>query len=45
MLNVVLTIVQGFLALFFLGAAIPKITGRGLQRWTGFSALPHPLVI
>jgi DoxX-like protein len=45
MVNLTLWIVQGFLALFFLGAAIPKITGRGLQQWIGFSALPHSLVI
>ena len=36
---------QGFLALFFLGAGAPKPIGRGLQRWTGFSDLPRPMVV
>src|SRR2546422_575397 len=44
-LNLVLWSVQGFLALFFLAAGAPKIIGRGLERWTGFSDLPRPLVI
>src|SRR5215475_9739564 len=43
MVNVVLWIVQVFLALFFLGAAYPKLTGRGLELWTGFSNLPRGL--
>ena len=45
MLNLTLWIVQIFLALFFIGAAIPKITGRGLEQWIGFSDLPRPLVL
>src|SRR5438445_3559725 len=45
MLNLVLWSVQGFLALFFLAAGAPKIIGRGLEKWTGFSNLPRPLVI
>ena len=44
-LNVVLWSVQGFLALFFLAAGAPKLVGRGLDRWTGFSDLARPLVI
>jgi drug/metabolite transporter superfamily protein YnfA len=44
-LNVVLWSVQGFLALFFLAAGAPKLIGRGLERWTGFSALPRPMVV
>ena len=36
---------QIFLALFFLGAAFPKLTGRGLERWRGFSNLPRGLVL
>jgi len=44
-LNVVLWSVQGFLALFFFAAGIPKITGRGVDRWTGFSDLPRALVL
>jgi hypothetical protein len=45
MTNVVLWNVQIFLALFFLGAAFPKLTGRGLERWRGFSNLPRGLVL
>jgi len=41
LLNAVLWGVQGFLALFFLAASIPKITRRGIERWTGFADLPH----
>src|SRR6059036_1509165 len=45
LLNVVLWSVQGLLALFFLAAGAPKVIGRGLERWTGFSDLPHPMVV
>src|SRR5438876_9102092 len=45
MLNLVLWSVQGFLALFFLAAGAPKLIGRGLERWTGFSELARPLVV
>src|SRR5438094_9628809 len=44
-LNLVLWSVQVFLALFFLAAGAPKLIGRGLERWTGFSDLPRPLVV
>ena len=44
-LNVVLWSVQVFLALFFLAAGAPKILGRGMERWTGFSDVPRPLVV
>ena len=44
-LNLVLWSVQGFLALFFLAAGAPKLIGRGLERWTGFSELARPLVV
>jgi uncharacterized membrane protein YphA (DoxX/SURF4 family) len=44
-LNIVLWSVQGFLALFFLAAGAPKIFGRGLEKWTGFSDLPRSQVI
>ena len=40
MLNLVLWSVQGLLALFFLAAGAPKIVGRGLEQWTGFSDQP-----
>ncbi len=45
LLNPVLWSVQGFLAIFFLAAGAPKILGRGIERWTGFSDLARPLVI
>ncbi len=45
MSNLVLWGVQGFLALFFLAAGAPKLIGRGLERWTGFSELPRPMVV
>jgi hypothetical protein len=44
-LNLVLWSVQGFLALFFLAAGAPKLIGRGLEQWTGFSDVPRPQVI
>src|ERR671935_994558 len=44
-LNLVLWSVQGFLALFFIAAGAPKLIGRGLERWTGFSDLPRPQVV
>ena len=43
--NVVLWTVQGFLALFFIAAGAPKLFGRGLERWTGFSNLPRAEVV
>src|SRR6266540_2339577 len=44
-LNPVLWSVQLFLAIFFLAAGAPKLIGRGIERWTGFSDLPRPLVV
>ena len=44
-LNLVLWSVQAFLALFFLAAGAPKLIGRGIERWTGFSDLPRPQVV
>jgi DoxX-like family len=45
LLNLVLWSVQVFLALFFLGAGAPKILGRGMERWTGFSEMPRSQVV
>jgi hypothetical protein len=45
LLNLVLWGVQGFLALFFVAAGTPKLLGRGIERWTGFSDLSRPLVV
>lgn len=44
-LNPVLWSVQIFLALFFLAAGAPKLVGRGIERWTGFSDLSRPQVV
>jgi hypothetical protein len=44
-LNSVLWSVQGVLALFFLAAGAPKILGRGIEKWTGFSDLPRAQVV
>jgi hypothetical protein len=43
--EIILWSMQGFLAAFFLAAGAPKLIGRGLERWTGFSELPGPLVV
>src|SRR5947207_15606876 len=43
--HIVLWSVQGFLALFFLAAGAPKLIGRGMERWTGFSDLPRAQVV
>lgn len=45
MLETTVWIAQSFLALFFLGAGIPKIIGRGIDRWIGFDEIPRPLTI
>lgn len=44
-LDLVLSCAQGFLALFFLLAGAPKIFGRGIERWVGFSDLSRYLVV
>ncbi|TCM40437.1 DoxX family protein [Kribbella sp. VKM Ac-2568] len=44
-LHVVLWTAQGFLALFFLAGGVPKVVGRGIDRWTGFADLPRAQVI
>lgn len=43
--NLVLWSVQGLLAFFFLLAGAPKIIGRGIDRWTGFSDVPRHMVV
>lgn len=45
MVHVVIWSVQGLLAFFFFAAGAPKVIGRGLDRWTGFSELPRGLVV
>lgn len=43
MLTTTLWAAQTILALFFLFAGLPKILGRGIDRWTGFDDVPRPL--
>ncbi|MGH7627477.1 MAG: DoxX family protein [Gemmatimonadaceae bacterium] len=43
--NLVLWSVQSFVAVFFISAGTPKVLGRGLERWTGFSDLPRTEVV
>jgi len=43
--DVTVWIAQTFLALFFLAAGLPKLAGRGLERWVGFDDLARPLVV
>lgn len=45
MLDTTLWVAQGFLGLFFLAAGLPKVIGRGIERWVGFDRLARPLVI
>ncbi|PUB25977.1 DoxX-like protein [Promicromonospora sp. AC04] len=45
MLTTTLWAAQIILALFFLFAGLPKILGRGIDRWTGFDDVPRPLTI
>jgi uncharacterized membrane protein YphA (DoxX/SURF4 family) len=44
-LDIALWIAQGFLALFFFAAGLPKVVGRGIDRWAGFDDLPRALTI
>jgi hypothetical protein len=44
-LDLTLWIAQGFLALFFLAAGLPKVIGRGIDRWVGFDDVPRALTI
>jgi uncharacterized membrane protein YphA (DoxX/SURF4 family) len=45
MLDTTLWIAQIFLALFFLAAGLPKVVGRGIDRWVGFENVPRPMTI
>jgi uncharacterized membrane protein YphA (DoxX/SURF4 family) len=38
-------IAEAFLAFFFLLAGLPKLAGRGLDRWVGFDQIPRPMTI
>jgi uncharacterized membrane protein YphA (DoxX/SURF4 family) len=45
MLDTTVWIAQIFLALFFFAAGMPKVLGRGIDRWVGFDDLPRPMTI
>lgn len=45
MYNTIVWIAEGFLAVFFLAAGLPKIVGRGIDRWVGFDQLPRAMTI
>lgn len=44
-MNVIVWIAQSFLALFFFLVGLPKLAGRGIDRWTGFEVVPRPLTV
>jgi hypothetical protein len=45
MADITLWLAQGFLALFFFAAGLPKVIGRGIDRWVGFDDIPRTLTI
>lgn len=45
MLDTTLWVAQGLLGLFFLAAGLPKVVGRGIDRWVGFDDLARTLVV
>ncbi|WP_176611369.1 DoxX family protein [Actinomadura sp. WMMB 499] len=45
MLDTTVWVAQGFLALFFFAAGVPKIVGRGIDRWVGFDQVPRIMTI
>ncbi|MDQ4055103.1 MAG: DoxX family protein [Actinomycetota bacterium] len=45
MLDTTVWIAQSLLGLFFFAAGMPKVLGRGIDRWVGFDDLPRPMVI
>jgi uncharacterized membrane protein YphA (DoxX/SURF4 family) len=45
MLETTVWIAEGFLALFFLAAGLPKVAGKGIDRWIGFDQIPRSLTI
>jgi hypothetical protein len=45
MFAIALWAAQGFLALFFFAAGLPKVIGRGIDRWVGFDDVPRALTI
>lgn len=45
MFNTTLWVAEGFVALFFLMAGLPKIVGRGIERWVGFDDVPRGMTL
>jgi uncharacterized membrane protein YphA (DoxX/SURF4 family) len=45
MLTTTLWAAQIVLALYFLFAGLPKILGRGIDRWIGFDDIPRPVTV
>jgi hypothetical protein len=45
MFDVTMWTAQGFLALFFFFAGLPKIAGRGIEAWAGFDQIPRMMTI
>lgn len=45
MFDTTVWIAEGFLALFFLMAGLPKIVGKGIDRWVGFDDVPRLMTI
>lgn len=45
MFNTTVWIAEGFLAFFFLMAGLPKIVGKGIDRWVGFEDVPRTMTI
>ncbi|WP_344190724.1 DoxX family protein [Kribbella karoonensis] len=45
MFNITVWVAEGFLALFFALAGLPKIFGKGINRWVGFDEVPGGLTI
>ncbi|MET9318285.1 DoxX family protein [Kribbella sp. NPDC003505] len=45
MLDITVWIAGGFLALFFLAAGVPKVAGKGIDRWVGFDQIPRGLTV
>ena len=45
MFDTIVWIAQGFLALFFLFAGLPKTIGKGIDRWIGFDQIPRRMTL
>lgn len=45
MYDLTVWIAEGFVAFFFLAAGLPKIIGKGIDRWVGFDQVPRKLTI